>query len=120
VAKQHSVKQHAAPSAILIGILMAVLGLVCFAGNYKVLTVLAGVAGVYLLLKREVMNLRSLPALLLLGYVLVSGLTRFWAISGKFFLREYSHIFIAAVLFLAVMAKPVGHKLQRIALKYGL
>lgn len=94
---------NAALTAVLASLVLAVAGLACFSGSYKVLTLLAGAACLYLLLRRELTPLRSVPALLLLAYVAFSGLTRFWALSGKFFLREYSKIFIAAVLFLAVM-----------------
>ena len=90
------------PAAVL-SVVLAFAGLVYFAGSYKMMTLLAGVCGVYLLLRRDLTPLRSVPAVLLLAYVAVSGLTRLWAISGKFFLMEYSEIFVAAAVFLAVM-----------------
>ena len=106
MSKKHSVSQISQSSmmpAVLASVALAIAGLVYFAGNYKILTVLAGLCGVYLLLRRDLTPLRSVPAVLLLIYVVFSGLTRLWAISGKFFLMEFSEIFVAAVLFLAVM-----------------
>lgn len=99
--------RFASQSSILFPLLesavLAFAGLVFFAGYYKVLTVAAGLVGLYLLLRRDLTALRSIPAALLLMYVAFSGLTLFWAISGKFFLAEYSEIFVAATLFLAVI-----------------
>lgn len=101
--KNRSAAPNAALVTVLASLVLAAAGLACFAGSYKVFALLAGAAGLYLLLRRDLTPLRAVPALLLLAYVVFSGLTRFWALSGKFFLQEYSKIFIAAVLFLAVM-----------------
>ena len=103
MSRLSSVRQSSLLLPGLASVVFAVLGLVYFAGNYKTLTLLAGLAGILLLLYRDLAPLRAWPALLLLGYVAVSGLTRFWAISGKFFLEAFSEIFVAAVLFLWVM-----------------
>ena len=103
MSRLSSVRQNSLLPPLLASAVFAALGLVYFAGNYKTLTLLAGVLGIALLLRRDLTPLRAWPALLLLGYVAASGLTRFWAISGKFFLEAFSEIFVAAVLFLWVM-----------------
>ena len=87
----------------LTSIFISVTGLVYFSGHYKILTLIAGAACLYLLLRRDLTPIFNLPALLFLAYISISGLTRLWAISGKFFLIEFSEIFVAAVFFLAVM-----------------
>jgi len=109
MSKKRSVptaRQSTMLPAVLVSVVLAFVGLAYFAGSYKMFTVLAAVCAVYLLLRRDLTPLRSIPAILLLVYVIVSGLTNFWAISGKFFLTEYSEIFVAAVMFLAVMLTP--------------
>lgn len=73
--------------------------------NYKVITVLAGIMAVVLLLTLDIRPLKRLSVSLLCGYVLYSGLSGFWAMSGKFYLREYSKIFIAFVFFLAIVMR---------------
>ena len=61
-------------------------------------------------------RLCRLPVLLVLGWVAVSGLTGFWAISGKFFLRNFSMMAVAAGVFLWVITgkeRPVD-RLKRV------
>lgn len=103
MSKQRSLSQSSLLPTVLAGVVLACAGLVYFSGAYKVLTLLAGLLGLWLLLRRDLTPLRTIPAILLLAYVVFSGVTRFWAVSGKFFLREYSEIFAAAVCFLAVL-----------------
>lgn len=69
----------------------------------KGMTLLAGAAIVVLLLRGDGKRLWNLPALLLLGYAAFSWLTVFWAMSGKFHLREGSKILIAVLVFLIVV-----------------
>ena len=90
-------------SIVLLSAVLAFLGLVYLAEHYKYLTVAAAAAGIYLLFRRDLSPLRSIPAALLMLYVAFSGLTRFWALSGKFFLMDYACIFVAAVFFVAVV-----------------
>lgn len=89
---------------LLLCVALAVTGLVCFVGYYRVLTLIAALcAALILVLKKDAEPLRSPASVLLLLYVVAAGLSGLWAVSGKFFLREYSKIFLAAVLFLAVV-----------------
>lgn len=88
---------------ILSVVIWAALGLIFFGGTYKLLTLCAGVMLVVLLFTGRVQNLFSPSAILLLIYLVFSGLTAFWAMSGKFFLQEYSKIFVAGCLFVAVL-----------------
>ena len=64
---------------------------------------LAGLGILLLLVTRDVRRLWNWPSVFLLGYVAFSLLTAFWAMSGKFFLREYSKIVIATFAFLLVV-----------------
>ena len=114
MSKQQSYSQSRLWPTILLSVVLAFLGLVYFAGHYKYLTIAAAAVAIYLLTSRDLSRLRSIPAMLLLLYVVFAGLTRFWAISGKFFLVEYSRIFVAAVFFVAVVTtKNFNHKSAR-------
>ena len=82
--------------------------------NYKVITILAAAAVAIFFLTLDIRPLKRLPALLLCGYVLYSGLSGLWAISGKFYLREYSKILIAFAFFLAIaMRKEMSERWVR-------
>lgn len=84
-------------------LIFALLGYIFFAQfGFKPLTLLAGVGIVILLFRSDLGRLMNLPSLLLLGFVAFSLLTAFWAMSGKFFLRGYTKIFVAALFFLFV------------------
>lgn len=81
----------------------AVLGLLHFGGvGAKWMTLLAGVGVIALLFFGDEKRLWNLPSLLLLGYAAWSWLTVFWAMSGKFHLREGSKLLIAVFFFLLV------------------
>ena len=81
----------------------AVLGLLHFGGvGAKWMTLLAGVGVIALLFFGDEKRLWNLPSLLLLGYAAFSWVTIFWAMSGKFHLREWSKILIAVFFFLLV------------------
>ena len=81
----------------------AVLGLLHFGGvGTKWMTLLAGVGVIALLFFGDEKRLWNLPSLLLLGYAAWSWLTVFWAMSGKFHLREGSKLLIAVFFFLLV------------------
>lgn len=86
-------------------VLFAVIGVFLFAGHTQLALFVAGLGMIGALLKMDPSRLKRLPILLLLGYVVFSGLTGFWALSGKFFLNEFGKIFIAAGLFLFVIYK---------------
>lgn len=104
----------AASTAVLL-VLFAAVNLLFYAGTFKVLTLLAGLAAVYVLLRRDVRAVQSVPALMLLGYVVITGIGLFWALSGKFFLQEYSKVFASTALLLAIVCKrdfAVGHAKQ--------
>lgn len=81
----------------------AVLGLLHFGGaGTKWMTLLAGLSVIALLLFGDRKRVWNAPSLLLLGYAAFSWVTVFWAISGKFHLREGSKILIAVFFFLLV------------------
>lgn len=82
---------------------LAVLGLLHFGGvGTKWMALLAGVGVIALLFFGDERRLWNLPSLLLLGYAAFSWVTIFWAMSGKFHLREGSKILIAVFFFLLV------------------
>lgn len=81
----------------------AVLGLLHFGGaGTKWMTLLAGLGVIALLLLGDRKRIWNAPSLLLLGYAAFSWVTVFWAMSGKFHLREWSKILIAVFFFLLV------------------
>lgn len=81
----------------------AVLGLLHFGGaGTKWMTLLAGLGVIALLLLGDRKRIWNAPSLLLLGYAAFSWVTIFWAMSGKFHLREWSKILIAVFFFLFV------------------
>ena len=80
------------PKQLILCLVCVILGLAFFAGHYKVLTLLAAIVYIYLFCFSDLRGMTKWSALLLLGYVIFSGLTIIWAMSGKFFLREYSKI----------------------------
>ena len=81
----------------------AVLGLLHFGGaGTKWMTLLAGLGVIALLLLGDRKRIWNAPSLLLLGYATFSWVTIFWAMSGKFHLREWSKILIAVFFFLLV------------------
>lgn len=82
---------------------LAVLGLLHFGGTgTKWMTLLAGFGVIALLLLGDRRRIWNAPSLLLLGYAAFSWVTIFWAMSGKFHLREGSKILIAVFFFLLV------------------
>lgn len=82
---------------------LTVLGFILFTDTWvKPAALLAGALSIYLLATRDLKPLRLPAAWLLLGYVVFTGFSAFWAMSGKFFLREYMKVFIAAAVFLFV------------------
>lgn len=82
---------------------LAVLGVLHFGGvGTKWMALLAGVGVIALLFFGDERRLWNLPSLLLLGYAAWSWLTVFWAMSGKFHLREGSKLLIAVFFFLLV------------------
>lgn len=82
---------------------LAVLGVLHFGGiGTKWLTLLAGIGVIALLVLGDRKRIWNLPSLLLLGYAAFSWVTIFWAMAGKFHLREGSKILIAVFFFLLV------------------
>lgn len=82
---------------------LAVLGLLHFGGvGAKWMALLAGLGVIALLLLGDRKRIWNAPSLLLLGYAAFSWVTIFWAMSGKFHLREWSKILIAVFFFLLV------------------
>lgn len=87
----------------MLSLALAAFGVLHF-GNVgtKWMALLAGFGVIALLIFGDRKRIWNLPSLLLLGYAAFSWLTVFWAMSGKFHLREGSKILIAAFFFLLV------------------
>lgn len=101
--KNSAVSQNNLLPQFALGVVLALLGFAFFVGHIKVLSVLAAAACIFLILRRDLSPMRTIPGLLLTAYVVVCGLSRIWAISGKFYLQEFTDVFMAFVLFLAIM-----------------
>lgn len=96
-------KQNFAWVTVALCLALAVLGLLHFGGvGAKWMTLLAGLGVIALLLFGDRKRIWNAPSLLLLGYAAFSWVTIFWAMSGKFHLREWSKILIAVFFFLFV------------------
>ena len=96
-------KQNFAWVTVALCLALAVLGVLHFGGiGTKWMTLLAGLGVIALLLLGDRKRIWNAPSLLLLGYAAFSWVTIFWAMSGKFHLREWSKILIAVFFFLLV------------------
>ena len=93
-------------TALLCAVL-SVLGLLVFFvdGYYRYATIIAGLGMLLLLGTRDLGKLRNWPSLFLVGYVIFSFFTLFWAMSGKFFLQQYYKVFIAFFVYLLVATR---------------
>lgn len=91
---------------LLVSVLAFVLGLTAFFGAFKILTAVACVGMVILILSSQISMLKRLPVILVMAFLLFSGLTGFWAMSGKFFLREFSKLVMAGAFFLLIATRP--------------
>ena len=103
-----NIKAKTAPKwlPIIVCVVLSALGIVYFAGyDTKWMTLLAGFGIIALLATGDLKRLKNAPSLLLIGYVLFSWLTIFWAMSGKFHLREWSKIFVALFFFLFIVLR---------------
>ena len=76
----------------------------------KGLVFCCGLGMIALLFLWNYKNLWNVSSLLLLGYIAFSGFGAIWAMSGKFFLREYTKVFAALAIFLYVMLKPTADR----------
>ena len=96
-------KQNSAWLTAALWLALAMLGLLHFGGvGVKWMTLLAGIGVIALLVLGDRKRIWNLPSLLLLGYAAFSWVTIFWAMSGKFHLREGSKLLIAVFFFLLV------------------
>lgn len=89
-----------------LGLVLSVLGVLYFGlTGTKWVALLAGIGVIALLVTGDRKRLWNLPSLLLLGYAAFSWLTIFWAMSGKFHLRESSKLLVAVFFFLLVVLR---------------
>lgn len=92
--------------ALPVALLFAVYMLMYMEIAWKWIIVLAALGMAALLFLRDLKLLRNVSALLLLGYVLFGAVSAAWAISGKFFMKEYAKVFLATAVFLCIMLRP--------------
>ncbi len=89
-----------------LSLLLSVLGFALYGGYLtKAAGVLAGVWLVWLLATSDLRALRSPFVWPLAGYVVFAALTAIWAMSGKFFLREYLKVFLGAAICFTLLLK---------------
>ena len=87
-----------------LGLVLAALGIMYYDGiGTRWAALLAGFGVIALLVAGDRKRIWNAPSLLLFGYAAFSWVTIFWAMSGKFHLREGSKI-LAAVFFFLVVA----------------
>ncbi len=90
----------------LLCLLLSVLGFTLYGGYLmKVAGVFAGAWLVWLFATSDLRALRTPFAWPLAGYVAFAMLTAIWAMSGKFFLREYLKIFLGAAICFTLLLK---------------
>lgn len=102
-------KKHYLRMALLCAALV-VIGFATYGSYSKYITLLAGLATIALLYLADLRPLKNLASLALAAFVCFNGFTICWAMSGKFFLREYSKIFIAMGVFLLVVLFQKGRE----------
>ena len=98
-----AVKGRSTILVIAAGVVLALAGILYYVAQPKWVPMVLGVGLIALLVFADLKPLKRLPVLLVLAYVVFMGMTGFWAMSGKFFLREYCKLFIACTLFLVVV-----------------
>lgn len=92
---------------VIFSVLGCLVGILSYAiVGTKYITLLSGALLLVVLLRRSLASLWNRSTLLLLAFVVFSGLTAIWAMSGKFFLREYSKIFTALLFFVWIVTHP--------------
>ncbi len=92
-------------SPILYSFLLFMLGMFWFAGAYKVSILLAVAVMMFLFATSDIQQIKRPVVMLLVSFVLWSGLTIIWAVSGKFYLREFSKIVFASMFFFLIILK---------------
>ena len=100
-------KENERWSLPLLWLAASVLGFMLYGAYFvKPAGVLAGCLLVRLFWTRDLRALRVPFVWPLLGYVVFAALTAIWAMSGKFFLREYLKVFLGAAICAALLLKP--------------
>ena len=88
-------------------VLLVIVTLTLFGGAFASQAgILAALFAAYLLATQDLRPLRCPLVWPLFAYVIFAGLTVFWAMAGKFHLREYLKIFTAAAICLYMLLKP--------------
>lgn len=74
------------------------------------LLLFAAIMMIVLFARGDLRRLWNLPSVLLLGYVAYTAVSAFWAISGKFFLSQFSKLFPAVLVFAALVLRGRAEK----------
>jgi len=98
-----SLKARGTLLLVLASVVLAVAGILYYVTQPKWAPMVVGLGLIALVVFADWKPLKRIPVLLVLAYVVFMGLTGFWAMSGKFFLREYCKLFVACALFLTVV-----------------
>ncbi len=110
--------KKSARTTILAAVLLVVVEFLFYAGigDKWIVLLFAGLAAAMLFFW-DLKPMWNISTLLLAAYVVYSGIGMFWAMSGKFFLREYSKLAVAMAFFLFVLLKP---KYNRVFVRHVL
>lgn len=74
------------------------------------LLLFAAIMMIVLFARGDLRRLWNLPSVLLLGYAAYTAVSAFWAISGKFFLSQFSKLFPAVLVFAVLVLRGRAEK----------
>ena len=96
----------ASPLLLLAALLMAVITLAFFGGGYKPITLVACILLILTFAFRgpEWEKVFTSQSAALVIYLVICGLSCIWALSGKFFLQEFSKLILAAAVYFMISA----------------
>lgn len=99
-------KNPVSPLVIVAAIAALILSLAFFGGVYKPITLIACILliAVFLFRGPEWEQVFTSQSAALVIYLVICGLSCIWALSGKFFLQEFSKLLLAAALYFAITA----------------
>lgn len=97
-------KKQRAETALLVlcALLLTLLSLMFYGDNYKIMTLVICVGTVVFCILRRRQISFSLPASALAVYLLLCALSGIGAVSGKFFIKEFSKLLMAYSVFLVI------------------
>lgn len=91
--------------AAVIAFIYTYISLIVLAGSFKVITLIACLSGAVLLIAAggKLKQRLSVPVAAMIAYMLIVAVSAIWASAGKFFIREYSKLLIAFLIYLYIL-----------------